>query len=137
MNVIKVLHVMCVFIWIGNLLALTRLMGYHVKEEEKTQMRLAKIYRRMNNLVTLPSMGLSIIFGAILLWQLDHQKGLNWFFFKMLFAVGLVICSIVCMQFISDLNVKPAARRGVRYKILHGVCGLLLIGVLVSIYVLR
>lgn len=137
MNVIKVLHVMCVFIWIGNLLALTRFMGYHVKEEEKTQMRLAKIYRRMNNLVTLPAMGLSIIFGAILLWQLDSQKGLNWFFFKMLFAVGLMICSVVCMQFISDLNVRPAIGRGVRYKILHGVCGLLLIGVLVSIYVLR
>jgi uncharacterized integral membrane protein (TIGR00701 family) len=137
MAIVKTLHVLCAFIWIGNLLALTRLLGYHVKEDEQTQLRMARIYRRMYNFVGLPTMGLTIVFGAFLFTELDPDKGIGWFIIKLLFVLGLVVCDVICGQFIAALNQNADTSRGVKYKILHGVAGLLLIGVLVSIYILR
>jgi uncharacterized integral membrane protein (TIGR00701 family) len=137
MAIIKTFHVLCAFIWIGNLLALTRLMGYHVKEDEQTQMRMARLYRRMYNFVGLPTMMLTIVFGAFLFLEIDPDKGINWLVFKIFFVLGLVICDVVCGQFISSLNQKPDTGRGIQYKILHGIAGLLLIGVIVCIYIFR
>jgi uncharacterized integral membrane protein (TIGR00701 family) len=137
MAIIKTFHVLCAFIWIGNLLALTRLMGYHVKEDEQTQMRMARLYRRMYNFVGLPTMMLTIVFGAFLFLEIDPDKGINWLVFKIFFVLGLVICDVVCGQFISSLNQKPETGRGIQYKILHGIAGLLLIGVIVCIYIFR
>lgn len=137
MAVIKTLHVLCAFIWVGNLLALTRLMGYQVKEDEHTQMRLARIYRRMYQFVGLPTMALTVIFGAILFSQINLEEGMAWLVCKIIFAVGIIVCDVICGQFISELNIKPCTGRGIQYKILHGVVGLLLIGVIVSIYILH
>ena len=91
----------------------------------------------MYNFVGLPSMALAIAFGAILISQIDQEQGVMWFIYKISFAVGLVICDVICGQFISELNNKPDTGRGIQYKILHGMAGLLLIGVIVSIYILR
>jgi uncharacterized membrane protein len=112
-------------------------MGYHVKEDEQTQMRMARLYRRMYNFVGLPTMMLTIVFGAFLFLEIDPDKGINWLVFKIFFVLGLVICDVVCGQFISSLNQKPETGRGIQYKILHGIAGLLLIGVIVCIYIFR
>lgn len=137
MDIIKALHVLCVFVWIGNLLALTRLMGYHVKEDEKTQMQMAKIYRRMYNFVELPTMIAAIFLGFILMLRLDQTGNLTWFYLKLLFVAGLVACDLVCGRFVGELNLHPDRSRGIKYKILHGVTGLMLIGVLTSIYIIH
>lgn len=137
MLIVKALHVLCVFVWIGNLLALTRLMGYHVKEDANTQMQMAKIYRRMYQLVELPTMVLAILFGFILMTRMDQAGDLTWFYLKLAFVAGLVLCDVVCGRFVNELNERPDTGRGVKYKILHGVTGLMLIGVLASIYIVK
>lgn len=137
MIIIKALHVLCVFVWIGNLLALTRLMGYHVKEDDHTQMQMAKIYKRMYNLVELPTMVLALFLGFVLMTTLDQTGDLTWFYLKLLFVAGLVVCDIFCGRFVSELNLQPDHTRGIKYKILHGMTGLMLIGVLTSIYVMH
>lgn len=137
MAIVKVLHVLCIFIWTGNLLSLSRMMGYHVKQNEETQKNLALLYRRMYNFVGLPTMVLAIVFGGILVTTVDQDQGLLWFFEKMGFAIGLVVCDVICGQYIAGLNLGPDTSRGIQYKILHGIVGLLLIGVFVSIYLVR
>lgn len=137
MVIVKSLHVLFVFIWIGNLLSLTRFMGYHVKEDEKTQMRLAKLYDRMYNYVGIPTMIISITLGFLLIIQVDQKLGLFWFFHKLAFVLGLVICDVVTGHYIAKLNVNADKGKGISYKVLHGLTGLLLIGVLGSVYLLR
>lgn len=137
MDIVKALHVLCVFVWIGNLLALTRLMGYHVKEDEHTQLQMAKIYRRMYNFVELPTMVLAIFLGFILTLKIDQTQNLFWFYAKLCFVVGLVLCDVFCGRFVGELNQHPDKSRGIKYKILHGMTGLMLIGVLTSIYILK
>ena len=134
---IKALHVLCVFVWIGNLLALTRLMGYHVKEDDRTQMQMAKIYKRMYNFVELPTMLVAIFLGFILMTRLDMTGDLTWFYFKLTFVAGLVVCDVFCGRFVGELNLQPDHTRGIKYKILHGMTGLMLIGVLASIYIIH
>jgi putative membrane protein len=138
MTIIKFLHVLCVFMWIGTLLNITRLMGYHVKESANVQARLAPIYERMNNLVGIPTMFLTIVFGFILLTGLDPTSKLGWFHMKLTFSlIGLVGCNLFCSQFIKKLKEGPDTSSGKKYKILHGCTGLFLIGVLIAIFVVR
>lgn len=137
MNIIKALHVICVFMWVGNLLTLTRLMGYHVKEDEKTQRQMAKIYKRMYNFIGLPTMVLSILFGLVLISGLDHVRSLTWFYWKLAFVAGLIACDFICGKWVTSLNYECDMGKGVKYKILHGVAGLMFFGIIFSIYVIQ
>lgn len=134
---VKFLHVLFVFIWVGNLLSLTRLLGYHSKLDDSAQLQMGKIYRRMYQFVGLPSLFLALIFGSVLMMRLNPEKGLNWFLWKMLFAFGLVFSDFLCGHFVVVLTGNVDHCRGIKYKVLHGVCGLFLIGVLASIYLLN
>ncbi|SCA64171.1 hypothetical protein SCG7086_CK_00060 [Chlamydiales bacterium SCGC AG-110-P3] len=118
-------------------MSLTRLMGYHVKETAETQVRLAKLYHRMYFFVQLPTMVLAVVFGFILWTQLDLSYRPGWFHMKVVFALGLVACDLVCMQFVKQLGSGPDLGNGKRYKMLHGITGLLLILVLVAGVILR
>jgi putative membrane protein len=137
MHWIKALHVLTVFIWIGTLLSLTRVMGYQVKEDAETQLRIAKICQRMYSLVQLPCMILSIVFGVFLLSSVNFSYNPGWFHMKMTFTMGLVVCDIFCGKAVAQLNKEADTGKGAKYKMLHGVTGLMLIGILVSLFVVR
>lgn len=130
MGFIKLLHLICVFTWIGNLMCLTRLMGYHAKEDAATQAHLARLYRRMYKFVSLPTMCLTIILGIVLMVNLPKGPSMGWLHMKLTFALGMIIVDILCGKEISRLNQGHITGRGVKYKIMHGVTGLLLIGIL-------
>ena len=137
MAFIKMLHVLFIFVWVGNLLSLTRLLGYHARLDDGAQLKMASIYHRMYRFVGLPSLMLAVLFGAALMIRLDPEKGIFWFISKMAFAVGLIVCDLICGDFIVFLVGHPDHSRGKKYKVLHGICGLLLIGVLASIYIIK
>lgn len=137
MDIIKALHVTCVFIWMGNLLTLTRLLGYHTNEDKHTQLQMAKVYKRMYNFISLPTMILAVVLGMFLMTQLDLKEYYGWFYWKLAFVGGLIACDTVCGRWVAALSEHSLTGKGVKYKILHGVTGLLLIGVIFSIYVLR
>jgi protoporphyrinogen IX oxidase len=136
-TILKVLHVLFIFVWIGTLLCLTRFLGYLSKEEPSTQIRLAKICKRMYLFVDLPSMILAIVLGLVLLFYTKFGQSMGWFHMKMTFALALVICDIICGKMIFNLNKQGFAKGSIKYKILHSITALMLIGTLVSIYVVR
>jgi uncharacterized membrane protein len=137
MTYIKFFHVLSVFIWIGNLLALTRLMGYHVKLDTTAQMSMAAIYKRMYYYIGLPSMLLAVTLGVALLAHTDPDQIHSWILLMTLFAMPLIACDLITGFLISELNQRPDTSRGIKYKILHGMTGLFLIALLGSIYLLK
>lgn len=137
MAIIKLLHVTCVFIWVGNLLMLSRFMGYQVKEEPAVQMRLAAIYQRIYYFVGLPTMCLSMLFGFILLSGVDLSYRPGWLHMKITFILLMFLLDMWCGRLVSQLNEKPDTGRGAKYKAFHGIAGLALIGILCSVYVVR
>jgi putative membrane protein len=137
MAIVKVLHVLCVFIWIGNLLNLSRLMGYHVKEAPEVQVRMARLYQRLYYFIGMPTMTLSLVFGMILISRVNLEYKPAWFHMKLTFVAIILLCDVACGRFVARLNRETDSGRGASYKALHGVLGLMLIGILVSVYVVR
>jgi putative membrane protein len=137
MPVLKLIHVLFIFIWIGGLLTLTRLLGYLSKENVEVQGRLARICKRIYLFVDLPAMIIAIAAGLYLLFQVQFGASMGWFHMKMTFAVLLVVCDIICGKMIFSINRLGKAPGSKRYKILHSVTALLLIGTLCSIYLVR
>jgi uncharacterized membrane protein len=134
---IKLVHVLAVFIWVGNLLALTRLMSYHVKQTPETQAQLVKIYQRMVYFIGIPAMILAILCGMILITNVNWNYRPGWFHMKLLFVTGIVIADLTVMRQVGRLTQGPDLSRGVRYKVVHGIVGLMLIGILCSAYLVR
>lgn len=137
MAFVKLLHVVFVFVWVGSLMMLTRFMGYHVKENPDTQMRLAKMYKRTYNFVQFPSMIMAVALGLILWAFLDLSYKPGWFHFKLAMALGLIICDLICGAYVRKLNSEPDLSSGKKYKILHGFTGLFLIAVLSAGFLVR
>ena len=137
MHWVKVIHVLCVFIWVGNLITLSRLLGYHVKEEVETQEKIVKWYKRMYYFIDIPFMLLSIVLGLFLLMQTQFSQHPVWFTVKLFFIMGIIACDMLVGNQVSRLQREFKKSKGIQFKILHGVIGLLFLGVIISLYVIR
>lgn len=137
MAAVKMFHVLFVFIWVGNLLALSRFMGYHVKEDDHTQERLASLYWRMYHFIGLPSMILAIVLGLVLLKDVDWGYRPGWIHMKLTLVFFMILLDTVCARLVYRLKEGPDHSKGIRYKLFHGATGLVLIGILCALYVVR
>lgn len=137
MSILKVFHVLCVFIWIGSLLGLSRFLGYLPREKEEVQRRFILILRRMYLYVDLPAMIAAVISGLVLFfWKgIDIKQG--WLHMKWTFSFFLIVIDIVLGRTIIGLKGKSVTGRGVKFKIIHGIVALLLIAILFCIYVIK
>ena len=133
MATLKLLHVLFIFIWVGTLLTLSRMMGYLAKEPLLVQQRVASLTQRMYLLIDLPSMVIAVGLGLCLLFLKDTNWKAPWLHVKLTLAFLLIVCDLLTGWKI----VRQIADSSVGYKILHGFIGLLLIGVLIAIYILK
>lgn len=137
MSYVKFLHVLFMIIWVGNLLSLTRFMGYHPKMNSETQKGIAPFYLRVYNFVGIPCMTLTILFGVILLVMKPETLKGWWFHLKLTLVSFLILADVGCGVWIKKLCTQQDDSSGVKYKILHGLCGLILIGILWSVYIFK
>lgn len=137
MGLIKIIHVLAVFIWIGNLLALNRMMIAHLKQDPEIQQKLLPIYRHMANFVGLPAMVIALCSGFLLLSKLNLTYHPGWFHMKMTFMAGLVIANVFLMVQLSRLEGGAVPSRSLGFQLLHGSVALLLVGLLCSTYLVR
>lgn len=135
MNTLKFLHVLFVFIWLGSLLSITRLLVYQVKESEGVKKRLWAICKRFYLTIDLPSMVLAVAFGLILIFnKVDFNWKAPWIHLKLTLAACLIITDLVTL----GLLLKPFKRekKGV-FRLLHGLVGLFLIAIFFAIYIMK
>lgn len=137
MAILKFLHVLFIFVWIGSLLTLTRLAAYQAKETPEIQRKLGKIFRKAYLFVDLPSMILAVAFGLILLFLKDMNWKAPWLHMKLTFAFLLIVVDLISGWQILKYSKKPMKGRGTNFKILHGLAGLFLIFILIAIYILK
>lgn len=60
-------HLIALFVWLGQLLYLSRFMGYHVEEAPEVQQRLSRMQKRMYLFIDLPGMILVLVTGMLML----------------------------------------------------------------------
>ncbi len=137
MDYFKLLHLLFLLIWIGNLLALTRLLGYRKKLSPEAMGELLPLLRRMYLFVGLPSLVLVLSFGGVLLTMADLGKSLGWLHMKLTASVLLIVI---------DMLIGSAIEKGVsggslpspaKFRLYHGGVGLLVIAALFSVVVLH
>lgn len=135
MGWVKVFHFVFVFIWVGSLMTLTRMMMKHNSYTEEVKEVMVNLYSRFYNFAQLPSMIIAVTLGMILIGQLDQSKNLGWFHMKLTLAMSMIFCDILCHRFIQRMREGSGNPR--MAHVLHGVSGLLVVGIAVSLYVLR
>jgi uncharacterized membrane protein len=60
-------HLIALFLWVGQLLFLSRFLGYHVKEPAEVQQRLSYLEKRMYVYICVPGGMLAILTGLLML----------------------------------------------------------------------
>ncbi len=126
-------HLIGVVLWMGGLLAFSRILGYHAKELPSARPRLTFVEGRLNYLVAVPGAVLTIVFGVWLTWE----HGMGWFRVALwlhiklaLVAATIVIHAILSVKHWQIRRAHPAepVSRAL-YAALHGTVGLLLIAI--------
>ena len=135
MGWVKVFHFIFVFIWVGSLMNLTRMMIKHHSYDLQTREVLAGLYSRSYYYMQLPCMLMGVTLGMVLIAQLDQTKSLGWFHMKLAFAMGMIMCDVLCSRFVQKIRDEEGGSKG--YGMVHGISGLLLLGIAISLYVVR
>lgn len=136
MNWYKVFHILGLLFWIGGLLDLTRILGYHVKEELAVQERLSRMEFRMFWFVCTPGMVLSALMGTLMFFGgggIDVYFGGHgaWFHVKALLVVFLLAIHAITGKFIMDLKARPENISPARFKAIHGITGLFVTAIVI------
>lgn len=129
------LHLIGVVLWMGGLLAFSRILGYHAREAPSARPRLTYIEGRLNWLVAVPGAVITLAFGW---WLVSNYGGLAWIGvtlwmkWKLALAAAVMVLHVVLtVRHRKILRAPPDApmKRGL-YAALHGTVGLLLIALL-------
>jgi uncharacterized membrane protein len=137
MAIVKLLHVLFLFLWVGSLLTLTRLVGYLAKEPPLVLERMLKLSRRLYLLVDLPSMIIGIGLGIILLIFNGVNLRAPWLHMKLTAAFLLVVSDVLFGCALMRHCRTQTIGKGVIYRVAHGSAGIIFIVVLVAVYILK
>ena len=126
-------HLIGVVLWMGGLMAFSRILGYHSKELPSARPRFTFVEGRLNWLVAVPGAVLTIVFG---LWiAIDHGMAwfrvASWMHWKLTLVLGVVVIhAILTVKHHQIRRAHPAAPMNrALYAALHGTVGLLLIAI--------
>ena len=126
-------HLIGVVLWMGGLMAFSRILGYHPKELPSARPRFTFVEGRLNWLVSVPGALVTIVFG---LWlAVDHGMAwfrvASWMHWKLTLVLGVVVIhTILTIKHHQIRRAHPAAPMNrALYAALHGTVGLLLIAI--------
>lgn len=124
----KVFHFLGLIVWIGGLLDLTRILGYHVKEDEVVQKRLSWMEHRMFFFVSTPGLIIALVFGLLLFMAgggpLQYFKGSGWFHAKSTLILILFFIHFFVGKKILAFKEDHSQKNPAVFKALHGVAAL-------------
>jgi putative membrane protein len=130
-------HIIGFILWMGGLLDMTRILGYHVKEQIPVQERLSWMEKRMFFFVATPGMAITIIFGVCLFFAQGGFHGYLppsiWFHIKMSLVLILIGIHFFIAKQILFLRDNPQNMSPVRFKAIHGITGLALIAIVLLV----
>lgn len=126
-------HLVGVVLWMGGLLMLSRIMGYHAREAPSVRPRYTWLEGRLNYLVTVPGAVLAI--GAGVAQAYLHGAAwfrvARWMHIKLTLVFAIVVIHVI-LTVLHRRNVRrppDAPMKRAVFAALHGTLGLILIAV--------
>lgn len=135
MYILKMLHILFMIIWVGQLLFLTRFLGYSRKTSPEAFKEMIPLCVRMYFYIELPSMLLALSSGILLLAQKTHLLKMPYFHLKLTLVSLLVLTDLYLGKSVYRLRRGKGSLSPLKYKVLHSIPGLFLIAILWAIYV--
>jgi len=139
---VKFLHVLGMIVYVGGFLALTRLAGKAVLfDTVKSRADSYRTFRRMHMFADWGGLAIMVVCGLILLladpWTKEYMKQ-GYFHMKLTFFVGILVCDVLfTRKLFFQMNAEGAQPKKAFFAALHGIAALLVVGVLISIFVVR
>ena len=132
-----VFHLLGAVLWLGGLLALSRVMVHMARQPASMRPGLALLGTRFNILATLgAALSLSSGLYQLSLWPDGSFRHAGWLHAKVTLVLILVAVHALCLMKLKQWQKLPdhsALPRGLA-SALHGVIGLALIGILMAVY---
>jgi len=132
----KALHVISVIAWMAGLFYLPRLYVYHTTAKIGSELSetLKVMERRLLRAIMYPAMGSSIIFGTLLLIEIDAWDQI-WLHIKLISIVGLIIFNFYLakyrLAFLEDKNINTEKF----YRMINEVPTLLMMVIVIMVIV--
>lgn len=138
---LKWVHVLGVVIYVGGLMALTRLLGHAVRfEDARSRTDSYRVFTRMHKFANWAGLGLMVVAGLVLLfWDPAGKEYLKkgYFHMKLTAIVLLFVCDVIFTRKLFRLQGEGPQPSATFFRIMHGVVGLALLGALAAIFIVR
>ncbi len=127
-------HLLGAIVWIGSLMTVSRVLGYHAQEDPSVRPRFVWLEGRLNYLVAVPGALLTILCGLVL----TVIYGSTWFRFALWLHIKLtLVLAIVILHALVIVKQRRIARQSPNdpigrafFAAAHGTIGLLLLAIL-------
>ena len=134
-----VFHIIGFIFWAGGLLDISRILGYHVKEEIAVQKRLSWMEFRMFWFVSTPGLIVTWAMGLALFLTgggVDvYLKGAGWFHGKLTAVLVLTIIHFLIGRSVMQLRAEPKISNPAKFKALHGIAGLCVVAIVILVMI--
>ncbi|MSP63048.1 MAG: hypothetical protein EXR72_22470 [Myxococcales bacterium] len=134
-RILVAIHLLGVVLWMGGILNLSRILGYHAREHPSVRPRFSHLEGRLDFLVAIPGAVLTLGTGIaqVAISGRAYFAAAEWLHIKLALVLAMVV-----IHFVLTRKHRAMARGAADAKVpralfaaLHGTLGLLLIGVLV------
>ena len=138
---LKWVHVLGVVIYVGGLLALTRLLGHAVRfAAAQSRADAYRVFQRMHKFANWIGFLLMLGTGLVLLVWDPAGKGYmkqGYFHMKLTAVLALAVCDIVFARKLFRLEGEGPQPGAAFFRIMHGVVGLALLLALAALFLVR
>ena len=130
----KAFHIVSVIAWLAGLLYLPKLFVYHCDSEPGTLQ--SETFKTMERKLLLgimnPSLIAVIIFGSVLLFQLDYDDFFSgWLITKLILVVFLIIFHVFVYVWYKDFSQDQNTKSSVFYRWVNEAPAVLMIGIVI------
>ena len=125
----KSLHIIAVISWMAGLLYLPRIFVYHAVAKDDSQKAIFTVMeKRLYNFIMMPAMGLSWLFGIILIHSLGHSVFLElWMQIKIVAVLLLTHYHFYLRKHLRLLSTGENSKSSKFFKIINEIPTVLLI----------
>jgi putative membrane protein len=134
MAFLKVFHIFFLFLWLGSLFFLSRLLARIDRVEKRVHEEMIPLLQKIYWTTELPSMCIVIVLGLALFMikGVSLMKG-GWFHMKLTFALLLIVTDILMGRALF----KPGRKKSSYFYTLHILALFFFFLILVSIYIIK
>ncbi len=132
----KALHIIFIVTWFAGLFYIVRLFIYHIEanakpEPDKTilQNQYKIMEKRLMNIITWPSMILTVIIGSLLVYLSPVFLSQGYFILKLFFVAGVILYHVQCHVILKQLHRGEVKSTSLKLRVWNEVATVLLFAI--------